>query len=112
MGAIMPSKMPGAKKARRKDGDEFTMYAEGGTVDPEYGFVGNAGVPQLDDGQLSQRLQQAKSSNNAPRLQALQKELELRQGKRKQMKTGMYAKGGVTKKIKGFSGLKGFKGYK
>ena len=49
MGAIMPSKMPGAKKAKRKDGDEFTMFAKGG---------------------------------------------------------------GVSKKIKGFSGLKGFKGYK
>jgi hypothetical protein len=48
MGDINPSKMPGAKKARRKDGDEFTKYA----------------------------------------------------------------KGGVTKKIKAFSGLKGFKGYK
>jgi hypothetical protein len=32
MGAINPAKMPGAKKARRKDGDEFTMYAEGGKV--------------------------------------------------------------------------------
>jgi hypothetical protein len=112
MGAINPAKMPGGKKARRKDGDEFTMYAEGGTVDPESGFVGNAGVPQLDDGQLSQRLQEAQRSNNAPRIQALQKELEFRQGKRKQLKTGMYAKGGVTKKIKALSGFKGFKGYK
>ncbi len=32
MGAINPSKMPKAKKARRKDGDEFTKYAEGGKV--------------------------------------------------------------------------------
>ena len=112
MGAILPSKMPGGKKARRKDGDEFTMYAEGGAVDPEYGFVGNAGVPQLDDGQLNERYKQAKSSGNAPRVQALQKELEQRQGKRKQMKTGMYAKGGVTKKIKALPGFKGFKGYK
>ena len=32
MGAINPDKMPGGKKARRKDGDEFTMYAEGGKV--------------------------------------------------------------------------------
>lgn len=112
MGAISPLKMPGGKKARRKDGDEFTMYAEGGMVDPEAGFVGNAGVPQLDDGMLNQRLQEARRSNNAPRTQALQKELEFRQGKRKQMKTGMYAKGGVTKKAKALSGFKGFKGYK
>ena len=32
MGAINPAKMPGGKKARRKDGDEFTMYADGGKV--------------------------------------------------------------------------------
>jgi hypothetical protein len=32
MGAINPAKMPGGKKSRRKDGDEFTMYAEGGKV--------------------------------------------------------------------------------
>lgn len=32
MGCINPAKMPGGKKARRKDGDEFTMYAEGGKV--------------------------------------------------------------------------------
>ncbi len=32
MGAINPDKMPGGKKARRKDGDEFTMYADGGKV--------------------------------------------------------------------------------
>jgi hypothetical protein len=114
MGAIMPSKMPGAKKARRKDGDEFTMYAEGGTVDPEYGFVGNAGVSQLDDEQLNQRFQKARRSNtNPPRTQALQKELEQRQDRRQQMKAGIYAKGGkVTKKLKSFPGFKGFKGYK
>jgi hypothetical protein len=113
MGAIMPSKMPGAKKARRKDGDEFTVYAEGGTVDPEYGFVGNAGVPQLDDAQLAKRFQEARRSSNAPRTQALQKELEQRQSRRQKMKEGVYANGGkVSKKIKAFPGFKGFKGYK
>jgi hypothetical protein len=94
MGAIMPSKMPGGKKARRKDGDEFTMYAEGGMIDPEYGFVGNAGVTQLDDQQLNERYKQAKISKDAPRTQALQKELEQRQGRRQKMKTGIYAEGG------------------
>jgi hypothetical protein len=43
MGAIMPSKMPGGKKARRKDGDEFTMYAEGGKVNA----AGNYTKPEL-----------------------------------------------------------------
>jgi hypothetical protein len=27
---MLPSKMPKAKTARRKDGDEFSVYAEGG----------------------------------------------------------------------------------
>jgi hypothetical protein len=43
MGAINPAKMPGAKKARRKDGDEFTMYAEGGKVNA----AGNYTKPSL-----------------------------------------------------------------
>jgi hypothetical protein len=34
MGAINPSKMPGAKTIRRKDNpDEVTMYAKGGKLD-------------------------------------------------------------------------------
>jgi len=32
MGAIRASKMPKAKKLRRKDGDKFTQYKEGGKV--------------------------------------------------------------------------------
>lgn len=32
MGIISEAKRPGGKKMRRKDGDEFTMYAEGGKV--------------------------------------------------------------------------------
>jgi hypothetical protein len=32
MGAVNPSKMPKGKTAVRKDGDKFTMYAEGGKV--------------------------------------------------------------------------------
>lgn len=32
MGAINPDKMPEGKKARRKDGDEFTQFAKGGEV--------------------------------------------------------------------------------
>ena len=43
MGAINPAKMPGGKKARRKDGDEFTMYAEGGKVNA----AGNYTKPSL-----------------------------------------------------------------
>jgi hypothetical protein len=30
MGAILPSKMPKGKTMRRKDGDNFQMFAEGG----------------------------------------------------------------------------------
>ena len=32
MGAILPSKMPKGKTMRRKDGDKFTQYAEGGEI--------------------------------------------------------------------------------
>ena len=32
MGAVKPSKMPKAKTAKRKDGDQFTEYAKGGSV--------------------------------------------------------------------------------
>lgn len=32
MGAILPSKMPKGKTMRRKDGDKFQMFAEGGKV--------------------------------------------------------------------------------
>ncbi len=32
MGAISPSKMPGAKKKARRDDTDFTEYAEGGKV--------------------------------------------------------------------------------
>ena len=96
MGAIMPSKMPGGKKARRKDGDEFTMYAEGGMIDPEAGFVGNAGVTKLNTSQLQQKLQEAKQSNNVPRLKSLEKELEYRNSRFQKMKVP-FAKGGEVK---------------
>ena len=32
MGVIAPSKMPKPRRMRRKDGDSFEMYAEGGAV--------------------------------------------------------------------------------
>ena len=32
MGAVMPSKMPSAKKKARRDDTDFTQYAEGGEV--------------------------------------------------------------------------------
>ena len=32
MGAILPSKMPGAKRKARRDNTDFTEYAEGGKV--------------------------------------------------------------------------------
>ena len=32
MGAVLPSKMPGGKKKARRDGTDFTQYAEGGPV--------------------------------------------------------------------------------
>jgi hypothetical protein len=41
MGAIRPSKMPNAKTGRRKDGDTFTTYKDGGKVKSR---VNEAGV--------------------------------------------------------------------
>jgi hypothetical protein len=43
MGAILPSKMPKGKTMRRKDGDKFTQYAEGGKVNA----AGNYTKPSL-----------------------------------------------------------------
>ncbi len=47
MGAINPAKMPGGKKARRKDGDAFTMYAEGGKVKSKVNAAGNYTKPGM-----------------------------------------------------------------
>ena len=41
MGDISPSKMPGPKTGRRKDGDSFTTYKDGGKVKSR---VNEAGV--------------------------------------------------------------------
>ena len=41
MGAINPSKMPGAKRKKRRDDTDFTQYAEGGEVKSK---VNEAGV--------------------------------------------------------------------
>jgi hypothetical protein len=43
MGAINPSKMPGAKKKPRRDNTDFTQYAEGGKVNA----AGNYTKPEL-----------------------------------------------------------------
>jgi hypothetical protein len=43
MGAISPSKMPGAKKKPRRDNTDFTQYAEGGKVNA----AGNYTKPSL-----------------------------------------------------------------
>lgn len=43
MGAVNPSKMPGAKKKVRRDNTDFTQYAEGGTVNA----AGNYTKPTL-----------------------------------------------------------------
>ena len=43
MGAISPSKMPGAKKKARRDNTDFTQYKEGGKVNA----AGNYTKPEL-----------------------------------------------------------------
>ena len=47
MGAIKPSKMPKAKTARRKDGDKFTQYKEGGKVKSKVNEAGNYTKPGM-----------------------------------------------------------------
>ena len=47
MGAILPSKMPKGKTMRRKDGDKFTQYAEGGEVKSKVNESGNYTKPGL-----------------------------------------------------------------
>ena len=44
---MLPSKMPKAKTARRKDGDEFSVYAEGGKVKSRVNEAGNYTKPEM-----------------------------------------------------------------
>jgi len=47
MGAICPSKMPGAKTKARRDDTDFTQYAEGGKVKSKVNEAGNYTKPSL-----------------------------------------------------------------
>jgi hypothetical protein len=47
MGAVNPSKMPGAKKKARRDNTDFTQYAEGGKVKSKVNESGNYTKPEL-----------------------------------------------------------------
>jgi hypothetical protein len=47
MGAIRASKMPGPKVGRRKDGDKFTKFAEGGKVKSKVNEAGNYTQPSM-----------------------------------------------------------------
>lgn len=47
MGAIRPSKMPGAKKKARRDDTDFTEYKEGGKVKSKVNAAGNYTKPEL-----------------------------------------------------------------
>ena len=47
MGAIRPSKMPGAKTKARRDDTDFTQYKEGGKVKSKVNESGNYTKPEL-----------------------------------------------------------------
>ena len=47
MGAISPSKMPGAKKKARRDNTDFTQYKEGGAIKSKVNEAGNYTKPEL-----------------------------------------------------------------
>ena len=59
MGAIRPSKMPEAKKAKRKDGDEFTEYKKGGKVKSRV----NESNAYTNPGMRKRLFEQIKASN-------------------------------------------------
>ena len=47
MGAINPDKMPKPRRMKRKDGDTFSMYAEGGEVKSKVNEAGNYTKPGM-----------------------------------------------------------------
>jgi hypothetical protein len=47
MGAIRPSKMPGAKTKARRDDTDFTQFKEGGKVKSKVNESGNYTKPEL-----------------------------------------------------------------
>jgi len=47
MGDINPSKMPGAKKKKRRDDTDFTQYKEGGKVKSGVNAAGNYTKPGM-----------------------------------------------------------------
>jgi hypothetical protein len=47
MGAINPSKMPGAKKKKRRDDTDFTQYKEGGKTKSRVNEAGNYTKPGM-----------------------------------------------------------------
>jgi len=47
MGAINPSKMPGAKRKQRRDDTDFTQYAEGGSVKSKVNEAGNESSAEI-----------------------------------------------------------------
>jgi hypothetical protein len=47
MGAINPSKMPGAKRKARRDDTDFDQYAEGGAVKSKVNEAGNYTKPGM-----------------------------------------------------------------
>ena len=47
MGDINPSKMPGAKKKKRRDNTDFAEYKEGGKVKSKVNAAGNYTKPEL-----------------------------------------------------------------
>lgn len=47
MGAINPSKMPGAKRKKRRDNTDFDQYAEGGKTKSKVNAAGNYTKPGM-----------------------------------------------------------------
>ena len=113
MGAVNPSKMPGAKKKARRDNTDFTQYAEGGKVKPAAKIDGNEfvlaaqkyGLDDLDENLLNKivnLVNQGKSVDKAAKQVRDEKEKGYAAGgkvKSKVNESGNYTKPELRKRI-------------
>lgn len=83
MGVIAPSKMPKPRKMRRKDGDSFEMYAEGGAVKSKVNEAGNYTKPGMRESLFNKIKGQAVQGTAAGQWSARKAQLLAKQYKSK-----------------------------
>jgi len=67
MGAVSPSKMPGAKKKARRDDTDFTEYAKGGKVNAAAGLYANIAAKKKRIAEGSGEKMRSAGSAGAPK---------------------------------------------